>query len=82
MVQCVAIPHIFTREVCKTHPEGDATVRGYWQGVSPEWRDGFTIDLDNIAVIDMNMKRVRVEVQAVDGPLFHGIKRHSLGGCQ
>lgn len=65
MVKCVAMPHILARVVCKAHAKGDAAVRRHWQGVSPERCDRLTIYLDDVAVIDVNVKRMRVGVQAI-----------------
>ena len=79
MIKRMAMPHILARKVLEAHAKGNATLRWHRQGVGPKRRNTLAVDFDHIAVVDMNMKRVGVIVEAIDRLLFDRIESNGLG---
>ena len=74
MIKRMAMLHILARKIIEAHAEGYAAFRWSRQGVGPKRRNTLAVDFDNIAVVDVNVKRVGVVVEAVDRPLFDRIE--------
>lgn len=65
MVQSVAVSDILAREVGKAHAKSDVALRRNGQGVGPKRRYRLTIHPDHVAVLDVNVKGVRIAVKVV-----------------